>query len=103
MSRSRFFWIVLLALGTSPIPAFAASPAHLEVAWISREPRILAPADVKGAVRDGWPTAGSTVHWVAHVINRGTDTVPAVSYTWRIDDQPFETAGTVSVPRLMTC
>jgi hypothetical protein len=67
------------------LPTPLLAQARLEVGWISREPRIPPPSRPDAPVEEGWPEPGRTVQWVAHVLNRGTQTVPAVPFGWRID------------------
>lgn len=98
-SRRR---IGLAALGAFlACPALAAPvdapPARLEVAWISREPALAPPADLHAPREAGWPEVGSRVQWVAHVLNRGTETATGVAYAWSLDGNTALT-GTVDLP-----
>jgi len=40
---------------------------------------------------------GDRVHWVAHLLNRGADTITRVPYVWHIDDGTSE-AGEIDLP-----
>lgn len=73
------------------------SPVRAEVGWISREPHLRAPATLEAPITEGWPAVGSAVEWVAHVLNRGTETAARVPYTWRINDEIAE-SGVVDLP-----
>ena len=73
----------------TPSPTPPASPAvRLQVGYIAREPRLMAPTTLTAPREEGWPAAGSAVQWVAHVLNLGTATVSGVPYAWRIDGEP---------------
>lgn len=96
--RRRIYWALLLgALAVSgglPVAQPAdleatanLEPFRLEVGWISREPRLDPPASLDAAPEEGWPDAGSAVHWVAHVFNRSDEVASAVPYAWTIDDE----------------
>ncbi len=86
-------------VGGSATPPTASTPsgARLEVGYISRDPRLTAPTSLQADPKAGWPEEGRAVHWVAHVLNRGSDTVSNVAYAWRIDGDPVET-GYLDVP-----
>ena len=83
-------------LAVTPLPASTAATS-LEIGWISREPRLRAPATLTGPRTDGWPAAGSAVQWIGHAINRGTETVAAVPYTWSIDGVE-QLSGVIDLP-----
>jgi len=89
--------LVAGGLAASAALAQVSGAARLEVGWISREPRIPAPNRPDAPREEGWPDAGSRVHWVAHVLNRGPDTVAGVPYTWLIDGAPAG-SGDVDLP-----
>lgn len=85
----------------NPRPPTAPDPepvvkTGIEVTHIHREPRLDAPPDIYGPVTAGWPEAGRVVQWVAHVLNRTSQIVPGVAYTWRAGDEV--TNGTVDLP-----
>ena len=89
----------------SPAPDPAPAPAPppevtvkegLEVGWIARTPRLDPPETLDGPVRAGWPEEGRAVTWIAHVINRGDETVTAVPYQWRIGSE--RSTGVVDLP-----
>jgi hypothetical protein len=74
-------WVVL----TSAAAVVAA--AGVQVAWISREPPLAPPQSAKASREEGWPAENSRVEWVAHVINRGADTLAGAAYAWRLDGE----------------
>jgi hypothetical protein len=78
-------------------PAPAVAQARLEVGWISLEPRLPPPNSLDAPHGEGWPMEGDRVHWVAHVLNRGPETVAGVPYSWSIDDGTSQ-RGTVDLP-----
>ena len=91
----------------TPTPAPAPEPppsppppvtvkAGLEVGWIARTPRVAGPETVDGPVTAGWPEEGRAVNWIAHVINRGGETIRAVPYQWRIGTE--KSTGVVDLP-----
>jgi hypothetical protein len=81
MARCVHRSLVLAAILAAPVAAPAAfAQTRLEVGYISREPRIPPPTSAQAPREEGWPDAGSRVHWVAHVVNRGTAAVAAVPY-----------------------
>jgi len=84
----------------SPAPAPAPAPAAvpksgIEVALITREPRIAAPAGLDGPVTAGWPDEGRAVQWIGAVINR-TGAAQTVPIVWRIGSEV--TRRTVTLP-----
>lgn len=89
MPRIPFAVLVLFLL---PLPAAADD---LTVAWISRQPEIeYVWGSVNPAV-EGWPAAGSTVTWRAHV-RSWSDAPRVVSYQWTVDGIPTS-RGSVSI------
>lgn len=80
MPRWGPFLLLLLAtcsLSAQSLPDFS-------VAWISRSPKI---DYVRGSAQpdvEGWPPAGSTVEWVAHVRNNGGQRAQNVAWRWTI-------------------
>lgn len=88
--------LLAAALAATP-PARSADPARLEVAWITREPRLPPPNRQGAPVEEGWPEPGRTVQWVGHLFNRGAQPVAGVAYAWRIDGAVAE-SGTVDLP-----
>lgn len=88
---------VLFALLGAAAPAAAAEPVRLEVALITREPRLPPPNRQGAPIEEGWPDPGRTVQWVGHLVNRGPQAVTGVAYTWRVDGAVAE-SGTVDLP-----
>lgn len=87
VSRTRLHLpgaLIALTAATTLSSALTAPPT-LEVGWISREPRFRAPETIDGPRTAGWPEEGRAVHWIGHLLNRGTTTVEAVPYVWSID------------------
>ena len=81
--------LVLLFLA---IPALASD---VTAGWISRTPELDYVWGSANPQSDGWPLAGTTVTWRAHVRSWRTETT-SVPYVWRIDG--VETArGTVAL------
>jgi hypothetical protein len=84
--------------------AALALPLHAElvrhdvsVGWISRTPKIDYVWDSKNPTVDGWPAAGSTVSWVAHVRWLGAEPITGVAYRWSIDGKVVK-EGTLDLP-----
>ncbi len=77
--------IPLVCLLTSCAAAKAAGDAFdMNVLYIERTPRM---AYNSSPETGGWPAAGSTVNWVAHVQLWGTTDVPSVNYRWVLDGE----------------
>ena len=89
--------VALLSFAAFLAWAPAAAPTSLEIGWISREPRLRAPATLTGPKTDGWPAAGSAVQWIGHVINRGTETVAGIPYSWSVDGTE-QARGVIDLP-----
>ena len=72
--------LVLFLLSFLPFPALA----DVTVGWISRTPALDYVWGSANPSVDGWPLAGTTVTWRAHVKN--WDATPqTIAYAWRID------------------
>lgn len=71
----------LLLLLLLTVPALASD---VTVAWISRAPELEYVWGSANPHVDGWPLAGTTVTWRAHVRSWRSETT-AVPYVWRID------------------
>jgi hypothetical protein len=93
--RSFHVGAVCAVLACAPLPCF--SQARVEVGWISLEPQLPPPNSLDAPRGEGWPLEGDRVHWVAHLLNRGSETVAEVPYVWRIDDGTRET-GEIDLP-----
>lgn len=76
MVRSLVLFFSLLAL-----PALAGD---VTIGWISRAPELDYSWGSANPRVDGWPLAGTTVTWRAHVKNWG-ETPEPIAYAWRID------------------
>ena len=63
--------------------AFSAH-AELTLGWISREPEMPYVWNSSNPAVEGWPAAGATVTWRAHVKN-WSDAPETVTYVWRVD------------------
>ncbi|MFP5247020.1 MAG: hypothetical protein ACLGH0_10040, partial [Thermoanaerobaculia bacterium] len=61
MSLIRFVLLVLCA--------FTLAADELTIGWISRTPELEFVWGSTNPTREGWPAAGSTVTWRAHVRN----------------------------------
>ena len=78
MLRSVLIHFVLL------LAAVSASATELTVGWISRSPDIPYVWNSSNPTVEGWPAAGSTVTWRAHV--RSWFTTPqTVQYIWKLN------------------
>jgi len=75
----------------------ALAQARLEVGWISLDPQLPPPNRLDAPPEEGWPVEGDRVHWIAHVLNRGTETVAEVPYAWAVDDGTTD-SGTIDLP-----
>jgi len=85
-------FLLVLALALLALPAVAED---LTVGWIGREPAIPYVWGSTNPAVEGWPAAGSTVTWRAHV--RGWVSAPrTVGYRWTVDGVPVA-SGTVTV------
>jgi hypothetical protein len=84
---SRLLLLVLLAF-----PLFASD---VTVGWISRAPELDYVWGSTNPQADGWPLAGTTVTWRAHI--RSWRSEPAtLAYVWRVDGQEAR-RGTVTI------
>lgn len=81
-ARVLALFVLVIALGATR----ARAGTRVEVGWISLEPRLPPPNHLAAPPQEGWPLEGDAVRWVAHLLNRGADTVPGVVYAWAIDD-----------------
>ncbi len=68
----------------TPRPPLENREPDLDVWYIERLPRLDYPSADNTDPEAGWPKAGSTVTWRAHVYNWGREPVP-VSYLWSLD------------------
>ncbi|WP_437990249.1 CARDB domain-containing protein [Sorangium sp. So ce145] len=87
---------VVLLDGT-PLAAGARATQDLIAGWISRAPALDYVWGSANPAVEGWPAAGSSVTWRAHVRNRSSAAATAVPYRWSIDGAVAAT-GTVNVP-----
>jgi hypothetical protein len=76
----------------------AAAVEDLSVAWISRLPKIDYVWGSQKPRREGWPSRGDSVTWVAHVRNLTGRELPEVTYRWLVDGEVARSA-TVKVHR----
>lgn len=76
--RVRAFGLCGLLVAAAP----ACGETWLEVSRITRLPRLPPPATQDAPKEAGWPQPGERIEWVAHVINRGPETVAAVPYAF---------------------
>jgi hypothetical protein len=83
----------LLVLLLFAFPLFASDTT---IGWISRSPELEYVWGSANPAVDGWPLAGSTVTWRAHIRNYGTSPVNALPYVWRVDGVQVA-AGAVNV------
>lgn len=89
MLRSVLIHVVLLATAVS------ASASELTVGWISRSPEIAYVWNSSDPTVEGWPAAGSTVTWRAHV-RSWFDTPRTAGYVWKVNDREVA-RGTVTL------
>jgi hypothetical protein len=92
MPSSRLLGALLLVLAARP-----ALAAVVVIGWIGRTPRLDYVRGAADPTREGWPAAGSTVSWDAHLVSfEGVD-LPDVGYRWLLDG--VEAArGSVRIP-----
>ncbi|HVE70458.1 MAG TPA: hypothetical protein VNI54_03745 [Thermoanaerobaculia bacterium] len=88
----------LLALLLLAFPLFASD---VSVGWISRAPELEYVWGSTNPHVDGWPLAGSTVTWRAHVRNFGASAV-TTPYTWRVDGVEVAKGNVTLAPNAIT-
>ena len=79
-------------------PLFASD---VTVGWISRAPELEYVWGSTNPNADGWPLAGSTVTWRAHVRNFSANAV-SMPYAWRIDGAEVARGNVVLAPNAIT-
>jgi len=94
VARHQLRLAVVGLLAGAAVPL--AAQTRLEVGYISREPIIAAPQRPDAPTEEGWPGLGQRVQWVGHLLNRGSNVVRAVPYSWRVDDETVA-GGTVDM------
>jgi hypothetical protein len=91
--------IRLLALLLFAIPALASE--DITIGWISRAPELEYVWDSANPNVDGWPLAGTTVTWRAHVRSwRGE--ASSVPYVWRVDGVEAARGSVTLAPNAVT-
>ncbi|HUR81005.1 MAG TPA: hypothetical protein VM733_09575 [Thermoanaerobaculia bacterium] len=89
---------LVLLLFVFALPLFASD---VTVAWIARAPELeyVWGSAIPGV--EGWPLAGSTVTWRAHVRNFGPDAV-SMPYAWRVDGVESARGNVILAPNAIT-
>lgn len=81
--------------------SFSALANDLSIGWISRQPEIPFVWASANPRVEGWPAAGSTVTWRAHV--RSSFSEPkTIAYIWREDDLEIARGITTLAPETVT-
>lgn len=87
--------LLLLAL------AFPLFGSDLTVGWISRTPELDYVWASANPQSDGWPLAGTTVTWRAHIRSWRSEPV-TLPYTWRIDGSEAARGTIIVAPNTVT-
>lgn len=84
MILPTIIWMLFLFSFTLGLSS-ASGDTDFSVGWIERLPKIDYVWNSANPAVEGWPVAGQTVTWVAHVRNLGSSTASAVGYRWILD------------------
>jgi hypothetical protein len=78
-------------------PIAQDGPADLTIRYVERMPRLDYVVNSPDPTVDGWPSAGASVTWRAHLKNWSSRSLDGVSYAWSLDGVRL-TGGQLTIP-----